>query len=341
MSGHRYRTSFEVADYDLAATLGSGQAFRWDEIRESGPREEAAVHGAKRSDSTKLGVGIGSMRRGRSVDAWDGVVAARWVRVRSVDSGRRLEAETVVDPGDWAWLRGYLGVDEALGPVLASFPSDAPMTAAVEACRGLRLLRQEPWECLASFLLSSTKQIPQIREGVRQICARFGEVVEGPEGEGRVHAFPAPRVLARAGERELRECRIGFRARYLKETAERVASGEPNLDEMGRLTLAEARARLVTLPGVGPKIADCVLLFGFGFRRAFPVDVWVMRALRELYFRGRRPSLDRLREFSATHFGSNAGYAQQYLFHHIRMRAGRVPWQGAGTNEEGEGDDGH
>lgn len=288
MSAPRYQTVFQVEDYDLAATLESGQAFRWTE--QGGD--------------------------------WEGVVGGHWVRLRP--SVGRIEAQAVSDPGDWRWLRDYLRLDDDMGAILDSFPKDEPMAAAIGTCRGLRLLRQEPWECLASFLLSSTKQIPQIRQGVRWLCERFGNAVEGPEGGGRVYAFPGPEILAEVSEMALRECRIGFRAKYLKATAERVARGGLGLDAVGSLTLDEARSLLVTLPGVGPKIADCVLLFAYDFPRAFPVDVWVMRALRDLYFPGRRPLLSRLKRFSETHFGPNAGYAQQYLFHHVRMRAGRV-----------------
>jgi N-glycosylase/DNA lyase len=111
---------------------------------------------------------------------------------------------------------------------------------------------------------------------------------------------------------------MGFRAPYLIATARLVAAGECDLNSLRGLPLAEARARLLNLPGVGEKIADCVLLFAYGFPTAFPVDVWVAKALRKFYFRGRRVKPSRLREFVANHFGPNAGYAQQYLFHYIR-----------------------
>lgn len=297
----RHRTVLAVKDYDLAATLETGQAFRWSE-------------------------------RG---GIWEGVVGRRWVGLRQVGEG--IEAEAVVDPEGWGWLREYLRLDDDLGAVVESFPKDGPMAAAMDSCRGLRLLRQEPWECLASFLLSSTKQIPQIREGVRQLCVRFGEAIEGPDEGRSEYAFPAAGVLAGVSEAALRECRIGFRAKYLRATAEEIACGRLSLREIGYLSLEEARARLVTLPGVGPKIADCVLLFAYGFPRAFPVDVWVMRALRELYFPGRRPADGRVRAFAAGHFGPNAGYAQQYLFHHIRMRAGRVSARGRNEERNGHG----
>ncbi len=304
-NGGLHRVWFGVRDYALSATLDSGQAFRWEE--------------------TAPGV-------------WEGVVGRRWVRVWQGEGGDGIGAETVEEPGDWSWLRAYLGLDEALDGVLASFPMDAAMAEAVEACRGLRLLRQDPWECLASFLLSSTKQIPQIRDGVRRLSEAFGEVLRVPGGVGRVHTFPGPGALAGATEGALRECRIGFRAKYLKATAEVVRDGGIALEGLGGLSLGAARDCLMALPGVGPKIADCVLLFAYGFRRAFPVDVWVMKVLQETYFRGRRARPERLRRFSEDYFGPNAGYAQQYLFHHVRMRAGRVTdRRGFGKRKEDHG----
>jgi len=113
---------------------------------------------------------------------------------------------------------------------------------------------------------------------------------------------------------------MGFRAPYLLGTARLIDGGKLDLARLHKLTVEEARAELIRLPGVGRKIADCVLLFACGFQSAFPVDVWVMKALRQLYFPRRRPSLKRLHRFSETHFGPNAGYAQQYLFHYMRTK---------------------
>jgi N-glycosylase/DNA lyase len=192
------------------------------------------------------------------------------------------------------------------------------MRTAVAACRGLRLLRQEPWECLASFILSSTKQIVQIRQIVGLICERFGEPLQALPGHSAAYAFPTASRIARTTEAELRACRMGFRAPYLLATASRVAGGQFDLAGIGNLPLAVARTELMSLPGVGRKIADCVLLFAYGFPSAFPVDVWVMKALRQLYFPRRRVSMQRMHRFAATHFGPWGGYAQQYLFHYMR-----------------------
>jgi len=284
-----------VRNYDLDATLDSGQAFRWQ-------------------------------RQGR---AWLGVIGQRPVRLTSSPDG--IRAETAGPINDWQWLRDYLQSDLDLAAVLAAFPDDLPMRNAVAACRGLRILRQDPWECLASFILSSTKQIVQIRQIVSLLCERFGEPLGGgglrsPENETlpavadrRYRSFPTAERLAAVTEADLRGCKMGFRAPYLLAAARQIAGGKLNLERLRRLPLAAARDELVQLPGVGNKIADCVLLFAYGFDGAFPVDVWVERALRQLYFAHRRVGGKRLRHFAATHFGPRAGYAQQYLFHYIRI----------------------
>ncbi len=278
---------FPVRDYDLATTLASGQAFRW---RPSG--------------------------RG-----WEGVIGNRWVRLRSV--GDQIEADTCAPAGDWRWLLDYLQLEVDLSRVLAAFPDDAPLRAATTACRGLRLLRQEPWECLASFILSSTKQIVQIRQIITLLCERFGEPVATPTATEAVRAFPRIERIAACSEAELRACKMGFRAPYLRATAQMLVRGEAKLNSLHDLRCDQARAELLKFPGVGRKIADCVLLFAYGFPEAFPVDVWVMKALRQLYFSRRRPSLKRLQHFAATYFGSQAGYAQQYLFHYVRVMENR------------------
>jgi N-glycosylase/DNA lyase len=279
-------TTFATRDYDLAATLTCGQAFRWEQ------------------------------RDG----AWEGVVGRRWVRLRAGASS--IAAETCEPVEGWNWLRDYLQIDLDLEAVLSSFPDDAPMRAAVDACRGLRLLHQDPWECLASFILSSTKQIVQIRQIIWRLCEQYGEAVPCPPGAGPACAFPSASRLAQAGESELRACKMGFRAPYLLGAARAVAARELDLAGLQARPLDEARAELMRLAGVGRKIADCVLLFACGNQGAFPVDVWIMRALRQLYFPRQQRSVGQLQRFASTHFGPWAGYAQQYLFHHARMRAG-------------------
>ena len=221
---------------------------------------------------------------------------------------------------NWDWLRHYLQLDVNLGKICGTFPLDEPMQSSVRSCAGLRLLRQEPWECLASFICSSTKQIVQIQQIIALLCRRFGEPVAVPGGHEPVWSFPDFGRLAGVSETDLRECKLGFRAPYLLNSARKLRDGEVDLSGLHSVALEEARTQLIQLPGVGLKIADCVLLFGYGFQQAFPVDVWIMKALRQLYFPKRRVKLPRLRRFSQTHFGPHSGYAQQYLFHYIRTK---------------------
>ena len=285
------RAVFAVENYDLAATLASGQAFRW--------------------------------RGGEG--GWTGVVDGRWVRLRA--GAGRIVAETAAPAADWQWLRHYLQLEVNLPEVLAALPRDDPaLQAAVRACAGLRLLRQEPWECLASFICSSSKQIAQIEQMIVHLSRRFGEPLPVPAGEEPVYSFPGYARLAEVSESDLRGCKLGFRAPYLRGTAQRLAAGEVDLSRLFTLSLDEARAELLKFPGVGVKIADCVLLFAYGFPEAFPVDVWIMRALRRHYFPRRSVSPAGLRRFIRAHFGPQAGYAQQYLFHYMRVieRANRM-----------------
>jgi N-glycosylase/DNA lyase len=269
-----------VRDYNLVTTLDSGQVFRWQCIENS----------------------------------WHGVIGNQFVQLTQTAEG--IHAQSATPVADWNFLRDFLQSDVNLAAILKTFPDDEPMRAAVGACRGLRLLRQEPWECLASFILSSTKQIVQIRQIIALLCERFGEPIPG----AGAFCFPTPQKIAACTEKDLRDCKMGFRAPSLLAAARQIAEGSFDLERIRQMNYAEARLELMKLRGVGGKIADCVLLFGYGFDAAFPVDVWIERALQELYFPRRRASEKRLRKFATTHFGPHAGYAQQYLFHFMRTK---------------------
>jgi N-glycosylase/DNA lyase len=283
---------FPIQSYDLAATLTSGQAFRWYPTADGG---------------------------------WESVIGRDRVVLQQREDG--IEAETSSAASDWNAIQHYLQTDVDIDAITATFPNDPPMQAAIEACPGLRLLRQDPWECLASFILSSTKQIVQIQQIVSTLCSCYGEEISisVPTVSSAVRfAFPTAAKLASLSEAQLRSCKMGFRAPYLLETARIVDSGRLDLERVRGLSTAQARETLCELPGVGEKIANCVLLFAYGFQDAFPVDVWVQKAIRQLYFPKRKPAQQRLKTFIQTHFGPNAGYAQQYLFHYMRVFAGQT-----------------
>ncbi len=191
---------------------------------------------------------------------------------------------------DYGKIRSELS---AADPVLAQAAKFAP---------GMRILNQDPWEALCSFILSQNNNIPRIKGIVARLCAGFGAEIDGE------YEFPAPEALAVLSEQDLSGVRCGFRTRYLLDAAKKVANGEIDFDELKRISLPDARAKLMTIVGVGPKVADCALLYGLHRLEAFPMDVWMKRAMGAL-FPGREPES----------FGKYAGIAQQYIFHYSRM----------------------
>ena len=227
---------------------------------------------------------------------------------------------TNLDP---ALVRDYFALDHPLTEICASFPNDPVMNAAKEFSRGLRIIRQPKWECLATFICSSMKQVAHIRQISHKLRERFGEPRE--IDNHIVHTYPSPTRIAPLSEKELRKCALGYRAKNLLATARQIASGDIDLEKIGALSDIDLRTRLCTLPGVGAKVANCVMLFAYERLRAFPIDVWIGRVLREKYFpRARRLNAGRLRAFTERYFGAHGGYAQQYLFHHARMSKTKI-----------------
>ena len=235
------------------------------------------------------------------------------------------QAVYVEQRGDWLLadcskevIRNYFALDHSLGDICASFPQDPVMNAARDFCRGLRIIRQPKWECLATFICSSMKQVAHIRQISKKLRERFGEPRQ-IVGHA-VHTFPSPDRIAASSENELRKCALGYRAKNLLATARQVASGDVDLEKLASLSDADLRERLGQLPGVGAKVANCVMLFAYERLRAFPIDVWIERVLRERYFpRAQKLNAARLRVFTEKYFGTHGGYAQQYLFHHARV----------------------
>jgi N-glycosylase/DNA lyase len=275
-------------DFDLAMTLDSGQVFHWEKI---GNGFVGAIAG------TPIYIGqLGSVLKVRC-----GATPAR--------SPRRLL------PG---MIANYFALDHPLAEICASFPDDPIMNAARLFCRGLRIIRQPKWECLATFICSSMKQVAHIRQISLALRNRFGDPRRIDSHV--VYTFPSAQRIARASEEELRECALGYRARNLLATARLVSSGEANLEAWPALSDADLREKLCSLPGVGAKVANCVMLFAYERLRAFPIDVWIERVLTKKYFpRTKKVTAQGLREFCEAYFGEHGGYAQQYLFHHARI----------------------
>jgi N-glycosylase/DNA lyase len=259
-----------------------------------------------------------TLRSGQSF-SWNRTADGRWrgwIDGRPCLVWRHDEVLRAVGPAlTHEAVRRYFGLDAPLPDIFATFPSDPWLDRARGFAPGLRVLRQEPWETLCNFICSSLKQIVQIAQINAGLRRALGEPVAPPD----LYAFPSPARLAHASEAQLRECRLGFRARHLFVTARQIAQGEVSLEKVESMPTSEAREELMRLRGVGEKVANCVLLFAYGRLEAFPIDVWVERVLRQLYYKGsRRVKLGRMADFSREHFGPNGGYAQQFLFHWIR-----------------------
>jgi N-glycosylase/DNA lyase len=265
-------------DFDLEKTLNCGQVFHWE----------------------KCGAGFAGAIGDKAAYVEQDGDQLRFARV---------PAKVVAN---------YFSLDHPLADICSSFPRDPAMKAANDFCRGLRIIRQPRWECLATFICSSMKQVAHIRQISVALRKRFGpeQVIYG----NHVYHFPNAKKLGRSSETALRECALGYRAKNLLATARLVARGEADLDGWSELPDEELRARLCELPGVGAKVANCVMLFAYERLRAFPIDVWIERVLRQQYFpRKRKVTAQQLREFCDRYFGEHGGYAQQYLFHHARV----------------------
>lgn len=206
-------------------------------------------------------------------------------------------------------LRHYLQVDAPLGEIEARLRKDRVLRTVVPRTSGIAILRQDPWQCLVSFIVSAFNNIPKIEIALGTLIDRFGE-----RGPGGARPFPTAEALASASPAALRRCVLGYRAAYVRDVARLVARGGFDLEMPGFASYDQARAMLLALPGVGEKVVDCVLLFAYGKGEAFPVDVWVKRAVERRYFGGRARTEQAIRAFARERFGPLAGYAQQHLF---------------------------
>jgi N-glycosylase/DNA lyase len=294
-------TKIPAPDFDLEKTLNSGQVFHWRKVGDGfvGTIRDLAVYVEEHDGTLRVRM--------------EGGAPATPSRRRTKRAGSQELAPPVRK-----LVARYFALDHPLAEICGSFPKDRVMDAARGFCRGLRIIRQPKWECLATFICSSMKQVAHIRQISLALRKRFGQQrrIDGQ----LVYTFASPHRLAQGSEKELLECKLGYRAKNLRSTARLVSSGEADLEAWSALPDADLRKQLCTLPGVGPKVANCVMLFAYERLRAFPIDVWIERVLKEHYFsRRRKMSAQRLRQFSETYFGEHGGYAQQYLFHHARM----------------------
>lgn len=252
----------------LAETLECGQCFRWE-------------------------------RTGQG--AYEGVAYGKKARLREQAGTILLEGVT---PEDYSRVwHGYFDLGLDYGQVRETLcQTHERLREMAEFAPGIRILRQEPWETLCSFLLSQNNNIPRIKGIVRRLCEQHGEPTEGG------YAFPSVERVASLDEEGLAGIRSGFRAKYLLGAARKIASGEIDLEALRDEEIGAAREKLQELPGVGPKVAECVLLYGLHRLEAFPMDVWMKRAMAVFF-----------PDYQEGSFGAYGGIAQQYIYHYSRL----------------------
>lgn len=256
--------------FDLASTLDCGQAFRW----QAEPGDESV---------------------------WEGIAHGRLMRVSYFNNTLTLHGTDLVEY-ETVW-RDYFDLGRDYEQILKDISKDPVLAAAGEFTKGLHLLLQEPWETLCSFIISQNNNIPRIKGIISRLCEAFGQPLDCGG-----YTFPGARVIAACTLEDLAPLRAGFRGKYILDAAQKVAGGEVDLNALYVLPLDEARESLIRIKGVGKKVADCALLFGLGRIECFPEDVWIKRAMAQL-FDGKLPDCAM----------PYAGIVQQFIFHYARM----------------------
>ncbi len=271
---------------DLDNTLESGQAFRWR----------------------------------RKNDWFYGVIFDNIIRLRAVPDGIEFYSmpsdESTIAP----MINHYFRLDDNLREIQQSITTDEHIAQAIRLYPRMRLLRQDPWETLISFIISANSNIPRITTNIEDICKTLGNPLVMDKHVRST--FPNAEVMAKAGEDILRQLGLGFRSKYIHAVAKIIATGDLDLFALREVNYNQALGTLLDLPGVGDKVANCVLLFSLDKTDAFPVDVWIDRVIRELYFNkiDSAPSKTALRPWAQKRFGKYAGYANHYLFHSRRLQ---------------------
>jgi len=277
--------------FDLEHTLRCGQLFRWE-------------------------------KRG---DWWYGVVRDKVVKIRQIKD--RLVFQTFPERVNADFIKNYFRLDDDLPLILSRIGKDEHIGEAIQCFRGLRISRQEPWECLISYICATYKNIPAIKNMILNLSKRFGRKVTF--NSHHFYTFPKPSDLAHASLEEIRECKLGFRAERVLETSKIVDRRKLNLEELRKKGYEKAKHELLSLPGVGQKVADCILLFSLDKLEAFPVDIWIKRIILDFYpdyfedsfverISGKSSiapgEYKTISSFGRRYFGEYAGYAQEYLF---------------------------
>ncbi len=293
-----------IRDFDLAHSFECGQCFRWNRGKSDGASTSAEKIADGGADSS-VGNGAGNGTEdgaGKNVSsgAYLGIVGEYACRASLLDSRLTLS----VSGGDEAFWRNYFDLDTDYSEIKARLIEAEPRIApAIEAGYGIRILRQDCFETLISFIISQNNNIPRIKKCIEGLCESYGHIIEGAR---RLYAFPTPEALANAKIEDLAQLKLGYRDKYIIEASKRyVAEGAPSPKTISSYL------------GVGPKVASCIRLFGMGCTDAFPIDVWVKKIMADMYGFD-ESDIKGMQAFAEERFGSLGGYAQQYLFNYYR-----------------------
>ncbi|MFV0520802.1 MAG: DNA-3-methyladenine glycosylase family protein [Lachnospirales bacterium] len=210
---------------------------------------------------------------------------------------------------DSIWKR-YFDLEKDYDVLKEILRKDNILNKAIEYGEGIRILNQEHFECLISFIISQNNRIPMIKNVVRNLSVQYGDKIE----DG--YSFPKIETLAKVSDEELRLCKTGFRSKYIIDCCNKIHSNEINLNEIEKLKSEDILEELLKIKGVGVKVANCVLLFSYGRGESFPVDVWIKRAMEHFYFDGEEKNKDYIQKFGEEKFGDLSGIAQQYIFNY-------------------------
>ena len=216
------------------------------------------------------------------------------------------------------WLP-YFDLRRDYGAIISGITAKDPvMRLAVDFAPGIRILQQDPWEMLICFIVSANNRIPQIKQVVKNISAQYGTQIDGQN-----YAFPSVEQLLQAAEEDLRALKTGFRDKYIVDATRKAASGALDLNRDTPMSTDNLRKSLLSIKGVGEKVAHCILLFGYGRTDTFPVDTWVRKVMQQYYFNGEAASAAQIHSLAQEKFGELSGFAQQYLFHYIRTKGAK------------------
>ena len=273
--------------FNLDLTLKAGQTFRWQQDKDTG--------------------------------WWDGVVRGQLIRIRQQD-GRELEFQSAPGPDGVVaeMLRRYFRLDDNIGAIYESINRDAPMAELVRRYRGLRLMRQEPWECLISYICSRRNSVERIAQSMENLSEKWGEALKADDVIR--HAFPTPAALAGADIGDLDQAITGIPQlpECVQSASQDISAGRVTLDGLEKETYPAVISELRKLKGVGPKISNCVALFSLDKLDAFPIDTHIGKGLRDIYPQNQGMRDADLHNWGRDYFGPFAGYAGQFIFHHTR-----------------------